>query len=179
MDVDNYAKQPDKSQDCTLPIHTGSYMPLAGLLSLQDAVNAELSKRTDTRCLHAQPIIRCGERMQRILKEPSLDVCTLHFAVFGGLFGSCAQALNHRSLSTFSIGSRRYSLAGLVYYLPGHFTAEFVIRVGGIDEFYYYDGLRNGGRAVQVGAVPQLKDAYSGENLRARVILMFYVANTA
>lgn len=178
IDVDNDAKQTDKSQCCKLPINAGSYMPLAGLLSLQDAVNAELQKRPDTRCLHAQPIIRCGERMNRTMKEPGLDVCTLHFAVFGGLFGSCAQALDPRSLSAFSIGNRRYSLAGLVYYLPGHFTAEFVIRVG-VDEFYYYDGMRNGGRAVQVGAAPQLKDAYSGENLRARVILMFYVANPA
>ncbi|MHB1938826.1 MAG: AAA family ATPase [Acidobacteriaceae bacterium] len=163
----------------TLPLDNGFYMPLGGLITLQAAIDAELNSPSDRRCLHDPPVVRCRQKMLTGLAEPFPDILMLNFGKFGAdgrPFGSCAQVLDPKSLLSFRLRERQYNLAGIVYYLPHkHFVGEFVIRIDGLDEFYYYDGIQNGGRALQIGSSPGLRDPYTGANLRARAILMFYV----
>lgn len=138
----------------------------------------EFAGLADSKCLHSTKALRCGKKMEQTIVSAPPEVLIVHFGAFGpnaNRIGSGAQAIDPSSLGSFVFQKTRYSLVGLLYYLPSHFTGEFLIRVNGLDAFYYYDGLKNGGQAVCSGSSPKVCDPFNANrNLLARVILMFY-----
>ena len=118
-----------------------------GSLTFADAVQTVASEKSTRKCG------ACGQRVaQTITHWPNVLVL-----IFGPWFengiGTKSKWFNFKD-SSFSIGTRSYRLTGLIFYKPGHYTAEILRDKA----WYYYDGLANDmtGKAWLTGLHPQL-----------------------